>query len=107
MQLRDYQKQAGETAIYPASSSVYYPALGLCGEAGEIANKVKKIIRGDGFLDVEKTAELGKELGDCLWYLAALARDLGLDLGDIAQANIDKLLSRKERGTLKGDGDNR
>lgn len=86
-----------------------YPALGLTGEAGEIANKVKKILRDDYDL-VELTVkeqELAKEIGDVLWYCAALASDLGLDLSKIAQDNLDKLQDRANRGTIKGSGDNR
>ena len=103
MTLSSYQKVAASTAIYPTQHAITYPALGLAGEAGEVANKVKKIIR-DGKLD--KTA-LGAEIGDCLWYIASLCRDLNLDLGEIAKANLEKLQDRKARGTLKGSGDKR
>ena len=103
MTLSSYQKVAVNTAIYPTQHAITYPALGLAGEAGEVANKVKKIIR-DGKLD--KSA-LGAEIGDCLWYIAALCRDLNLDLGEIAKANLEKLQDRKARGTLKGSGDKR
>lgn len=87
MYLSDYQKLARETAIYPASASVYYPALGLCGEAGEIANKIKKSIRGDGQLDAEKKAEVCKELGDVMWYCAAMASDVGQSLAWVSRNN--------------------
>ena len=103
MTLSSYQKVAAGTAICPTQHAITYPALGLAGEAGEVANKVKKIIR-DGKLD--KSA-LGAEIGDCLWYIAALCRDLNLDLGEIAKANLEKLQDRKARGTLKGSGDKR
>lgn len=103
MTLSSYQKVAASTAIYPTQHAITYPALGLAGEAGEVANKVKKIIR-DGKLD--KSA-LGAEIGDCLWYIAALCRDLNLDLGEVAKANLEKLQDRKARGTLKGSGDKR
>jgi NTP pyrophosphatase (non-canonical NTP hydrolase) len=103
MTLSSYQKAASSTAIYPTQHAITYPALGLAGEAGEVANKVKKIIR-DGKLD--KTALKG-EIGDCLWYIAALCRDLNIDLGDVAKANLEKLQDRKARGTLKGSGDTR
>jgi len=103
MTLSSYQKVAASTAIYPTQHAITYPALGLAGEAGEVANKVKKIIR-DGKLD--KSA-LGAEIGDCLWYISALCRDLNLDLGEIAKANLEKLQDRKARGTLKGSGDKR
>ena len=103
MTLSSYQKAASSTAIYPTQHAITYPALGLAGEAGEVANKVKKIIR-DGKLD---KAALKGEIGDCLWYIAALCRDLNIDLGDVAKANLDKLQDRKARGTLKGSGDTR
>ncbi|MDB4006656.1 nucleoside triphosphate pyrophosphohydrolase family protein [Gammaproteobacteria bacterium] len=101
--LTEYQNAAATTAIYPASVQILYPTLGLAGEAGEVANKVKKIVR-DGKLDKEGIAS---ELGDCLWYIAAVCRDLGLNMGDIATDNLAKLAKRKENNTLKGNGDNR
>ena len=94
---------AATTAIYPASVQILYPTLGLAGEAGEVANKVKKIVR-DGKLDKEGIAS---ELGDCLWYIAAICKDLGLNMGDIASANLEKLKKRQENDTLQGNGDNR
>ncbi len=103
MTLSSYQRAASNTAIYPTQHAITYPALGLAGEAGEVANKVKKVIR-DGKLD---KAALKGEIGDCLWYIAALCRDLNIDLGDVAKANLEKLQDRKARGTLKGSGDTR
>ena len=103
MTLSSYQKAASGTAIYPTQHAITYPALGLAGEAGEVANKVKKIIR-DGKLD--KPA-LVAEIGDCLWYIAALCRDLNVDMEDVAKANLEKLYNRKQLGTLQGSGDNR
>ena len=104
-----YQKEAVKTAIYPDRHPMVYPALGLAGEAGEIANKVKKFIR-DGY-DVEqfeqKKMELAAEIGDVLWYCAALSRDLGFDLQHVAQYNINKLQDRARRGKISGDGDER
>ena len=101
--LTEYQNAAATTAIYPASVQILYPTLGLAGEAGEVANKVKKIVR-DGKLDKEA---IGSELGDCLWYIAAVCRDLGLNMGEVASGNLDKLAKRKQNNTLKGNGDNR
>lgn len=89
---------------YPERFNVIYPALGLCGESGEIAEKVKKWLRGDHEIPRE---DLLKELGDPLWYLTALAYDLGYSLQDVVDANVSKLSSRKERGVLKGSGDDR
>lgn len=109
MKLSDYQKMAKTTALYPnAASNLYYPALGLGGETGEVLNKVKKIMRDhDGQITDEFRESLKNELGDVLWYVAALASELKLDLNDIAQANIEKLFSRKERGVIQGSGDDR
>lgn len=109
MDFTEYQTKAQTTALYPnAGQNLYYPALGLGGETGEVLNKVKKVMRDHGGIVTDEYREiLRKELGDVLWYVAALAGELGLNLDDIAQANLEKLFSRKERGTLGGDGDNR
>ena len=103
MNLNDYQKMAARTAIYKSTHSIMYPALGLAAEAGEVANKVKKILRDDNF-DRQAIAD---EIGDVLWYIAALSRDLNIDLHDIAIQNLEKLYGRKARGTLTGSGDKR
>lgn len=94
---------------YPEKYAIIYPALGLCGEAGEIAEKIKKWLRGDKGeqLAEEQRGDLLKELGDPLWYIASLAADLGYTLQDVVDANEQKLTSRKERGVLKGSGDDR
>ena len=102
MTFDEYQEFARSTAIYPTDSKVIYPTLGLCGEAGEVAEKVKKHMRDGKSLD-----GVGLELGDVLWYISALADDLGVTLEEVAQANVDKLKSRMERNKIKGDGDNR
>ena len=109
MQLSEYQNRSRSTAVYPDSGdNLTYPALGLCGEAGECADKVKKAIRDDGgALTEERRAALAAELGDVLWYAAQLATEAGLDLDVIAEDNLAKLLSRKERGVLQGSGDAR
>ncbi len=103
MHLNDYQKQAMLTAIFPEESRIVYPALGLGNEAGEYQGKVKKLLRGDKV----ELHDLKAELGDVLWYLAACAEGLDTTLGEIAAANLAKLKSRQERGTLQGNGDNR
>lgn len=90
--------------VYPEKHAIVYPALGLAGEAGEIAEKVKKWLRGDKELDRDA---LLSELGDPLWYITSLADDLGYTLTEVFQRNIEKLTSRRERGTLKGSGDDR
>ena len=104
-----YQENAKETALYPnVGKNPYYPTLGLAGEAGEISNKVKKIMRDkDGHIDDETKDDIKKELGDVLWYVAAVASEFGLSLGEIADYNHQKLLKRKENNTIKGNGDNR
>lgn len=108
MKINEYQERANATAIYPDAHKILYPALGLNGEAGEVAEKVKKAIRdNDGDFSRNKKDEIAKELGDVLWYVAAMARDIGYSLESIAKMNINKLESRKVRGVLGGSGDNR
>ena len=109
MNFDDYQKKSRETAIYPnAGKDWIYPTLGLAGEAGEIANKMKKVIRDkNGKIDEEVRESMKGELGDILWYVAQVATELNLSLDKIAEKNIEKLFSRKERGVIKGSGDNR
>jgi NTP pyrophosphatase (non-canonical NTP hydrolase) len=108
VELSEYQRLARRTAEYPREAWLVYPALGLAGEAGEVAEHVKKAIRDDGgTVSDERRAALAKELGDVLWYLAGLASELGLDLEEIAQGNLEKLLSRQRRGVLSGSGDER
>lgn len=108
MTLDEYQQHALETAIYPDNQRIIYPTLGLTGEAGEVADKVKKVIRDNSqqFTDERKT-EIAKEIGDVLWYCATLSRDLGFSLDQVAQMNVDKLRSRMQRDIIKGSGDNR
>lgn len=106
MLLNDYQRAARETAFYPAGLD--YPILGLAGEAGEICNKYKKIIRDhEGILGPDQEADLAKELGDVLWYVAQVATELDVSLDDVASFNLAKLQDRQERGVLGGSGDDR
>lgn len=109
MRLDDYQILARQYAQYPGASTFtnpYYPVLGLTGEAGEVANKVKKMQRDN--LDIEDLQDdIGAELGDVLWYLAAIATEFDLSLTEIAEANLDKLKDRKARNVIGGSGDNR
>ena len=105
MQFNEYQTLAANTAIYPLASKVTYPALGLCGEAGEVAEKVKKNIR-DGASETFKE-DMKKELGDVLWYVAAVAHVIGTDLESVAKNNLYKLAERQRKGTLQGSGDKR
>jgi NTP pyrophosphatase (non-canonical NTP hydrolase) len=104
----DYQKAAVKTAIFLPALGALYPALGLCGEAGEVAELIKKAYRDDGGeFDAARLEALHKELGDCLWYIATLADLAGLSLADIAQSNLRKLADRQARGVLGGSGNAR
>lgn len=108
MTLDEYQELAMRTADYPvvedAAALPVYPALGLAGESGEFADKVKKAWRNGTPLDLYATV---RELGDVLWYIAAAARDIGVTLEEVAEANIAKLTDRRDRGVIKSEGDNR
>ena len=108
MELNDFQKKALETAQYPLGQRIIYPTLGLCGEAGEVSEKVKKVLRDNNeeFTD-DKKLEIAKELGDVLWYVATLSNDLGFTLEEIGVMNNEKIASRKKRGVINGNGDNR
>lgn len=103
MEFIEYQRKARETAVYPVEMGLPYTALGLVGEAGEVANKVKKMIRDNATLGIQ----VADEIGDVLWYCAMLADELGISLEEIAWRNLDKLRLRKERGTIQGNGDER
>jgi NTP pyrophosphatase (non-canonical NTP hydrolase) len=107
MEFREYEVQATLTAVYPYQGQLpIYPVLGLVGEAGEVAEKVKKIIRDkDGELTEPDRELLILELGDVLWYLSAVSRDIGSSLNEVADANIRKLRQRQLAGTLQGSGD--
>jgi NTP pyrophosphatase (non-canonical NTP hydrolase) len=108
VEFSEYQRFSRRTAGYPREAWLTYPALGLAGEAGEVAEHVKKVVRDDGgMIDDERRAAMSKELGDVLWYVAQLASELGLELEDIARENLEKLFSRQRRGMLSGSGDDR
>ena len=109
MDFQLYQERCRATARYPdAGANPIYPTLGLCGEAGEVADKVKKVLRDrQGNFSPEVIADLQLELGDVLWYVAQLATELGLELEQIAQSNLDKLASRAARNVIGGSGDRR
>ena len=110
MTFDDYQKKAPATAIHhpdPLMDQTIW-VLGITGESGEVVEKWKKIVAyKSGVISAEDKAELSKELGDVLWYIALFADSLGLSLDDIAQQNLAKLADRQKRGTQKGAGDNR
>lgn len=109
MNFSDYQKSVKKTAIYPnQGENLLYAALGLAGEVGEVADKIKKVIRDhQGILTDAHRTELVKELGDVLWYLSSVASELDVSLDEVAETNIKKVTDRKKRGTLHGEGDNR
>lgn len=108
MKMNEYQWRAADTAVYPSAQAVEYVVLGLVGEAGEIANRYKKVIRDNGgVLDNTARDQLAAEMGDVLWYLAMLSHELGVSLGDVAESNLQKLAARKLKGTIHGHGDNR
>ena len=105
----EYQSRACETAIFPKKQAMEYLTLGLTGESGEIANKVKKFIRDGATKDeyLAKRIEIGYEIGDVLWYCAVLAEELEMNLGHIMEKNLEKLADRHKRGKISGSGDNR
>jgi NTP pyrophosphatase (non-canonical NTP hydrolase) len=109
MDFNEYQRHADSTAIYPnRGHNLPYVTLGLAGEAGEVAEKIKKLIRDrEGIADEDYKKEIAKELGDVLWYIAEMCTELGLTMDEAAKMNIEKLSSRKQRDALHGDGDNR
>ncbi|WP_216646146.1 MULTISPECIES: nucleoside triphosphate pyrophosphohydrolase family protein [unclassified Marinobacter] len=103
--MNDYQEKTSATAIYPKDKALEYLTLGLVSEAGEVAGKVKKFLRGD--YDELPREDLEKELGDVLWYIAQLCEVMGLAMGDAAYFNLKKLMERKKNNTLQGNGDDR
>ena len=109
MDLNQYQHKSRETALYPnLGQNPIYPTLGLVGEAGEVADKVKKVLRDkEGVFDDEVKNSIKYELGDVLWYLAQLSTEFGFQFEDIAQENLKKLSGRAKRGKISGSGDYR
>ena len=108
MTFNEYKNEAIKTAIYHQHYKIIYPALGMCGECGEVAEKIKKVIRDNqGIFDADKTKEIEKELGDVLWYIANICNDLNIDFDNVAQNNVNKINARVQNNTLHGNGDNR
>ena len=111
MTFNNFQTNASRSAFYPRdfkNEGLYYTTLGLVGEAGEIANKVKKIMRdNNGKLEEINKADIFDELGDVLWYCATIADELGVNLEDVAKCNLIKLEDRMNRGKIQGSGDKR
>jgi len=106
MKLDEYQERTEETAVYPAQEAVEYLALGLNDESGEVAGAVKKYMRGD-YDEEELRERIEGEAGDVLWYWVRLLDEVDLDASEVMEANADKVFDRKERGVIRGDGDNR
>ena len=107
MLLDDYQHAASTTAT-PAARTLSYLVLGLCGEAGEIADHAKKVLRDDGgSLTVDRQRQLLAEVGDCLWYIASICTTLDVSLSQVAESNLAKLKDRHARGVICGAGDAR
>ena len=109
MDFKTYQKKARLTAQYPDLGSNYiYPTLGLVGESGEVAEKVKKVIRDKkGIFDDESKKGIKKELGDVLWYVSNLCNEFNFSLDEVALQNLEKLKRRAAEGKISGSGDNR
>lgn len=111
MDFNEYQQLAAKTAVYRETSRMWLPrvmycALGLASEAGEVAGACKRIVRDDGeHISETRNRQIAAEIGDVLWYAAQLATELGITLEDVAQANVEKLRSRFERGVIRGEGD--
>ena len=112
MTLQEYQDRARTTARYPQEARLLYPVLKLSGEAGEVSEKLGKLMRDEGWrpglpLPDDARDALAKELGDVLWYLASVSADLGLTLEEVARTNLEKLEDRAKRGVIHGSGDDR
>ena len=109
MTFEEYQNKARHTANYPnVGNNFIYVALGLAGEGGEVAEKVKKLLRDkNGVMDEETKKAMCYELGDVLWYVSQMGIELGLSLEEIAAKNLEKIFSRKDRGAIGGSGDER
>ncbi len=110
MTFEEYQEHTKETAFYPKEHNLnlIYTSLGLASEAGEVAGKMKKVIRDmHGVISEDVRYDMAKEIGDTLWYVSQLSAELGLTLDEVAAANLEKLHNRKQRGMLGGSGDNR
>lgn len=108
MLFKEYQARTEATAIYDDDIAMLYTALGLCSEAGEVAGKIKKVLRdNNGIFTPAHIQDISSEIGDVLWYVARLAASMSLDLETIAKNNLEKLDARKNKSTISGSGDNR
>lgn len=108
MKANEYQEWSEKTAKYPKEASLSYLGLGVANEAGEVAGKIKKMMRDDdNILTDERRNQIIDECGDVLWYLARLSQELNTTLEEVFQRNHDKLEDRLARNVIKGSGDNR
>ena len=111
LNFEEYQRFAARTAEYPGRDGDHpaiYPFIGLPGEAGEVCEQIKKAVRDDdGMVTAERCEAIAKELGDVLWYVAAICDELGLEMEDVARWNVEKLADRQDRGVIQGEGDER
>ena len=109
MEFKKYQEESKKTVLHQEwDMALFYFVLGLNGEAGEVAEKIKKVLRdNNGIVSEERKIEIEKELGDVLWYLSQVATELNLELDKVAEKNLEKLFSRMERKKISGEGDNR
>lgn len=103
----DYQQKTQQYAVYPKEHAYAYLALGLASEAGEAAGKIKKWIRGDYDASHEFLRSVDAELGDVIWYISQWCNETGSTLSALMEQNIEKLEARKQRNTIRGNGDNR
>lgn len=109
MRNEDYQKATQEFALYPKKDAIDYLVLGLASEAGEVAGKLSKLLRGDFTEDQHQqwAEEMDKEMSDCLWFISQYCNETETSIGALMELNINKLRDRKNRGVIKGSGDNR
>lgn len=106
--LSDYERIAMSTKVGWNKNEILYPLIGMCGETGEVADKIKKVLRDkNGKFSESDSLEILKEIGDTLWYMTALCQDLGYTLKDAANINLEKVTKRREDNTIHGEGDNR
>lgn len=106
MDLDEYQERTQETAVYPSKEAINYLGLGLNDESGEVAGAIKKYMRGD-YDEDELRERVEGEAGDVLWYWVRLLDEMDIDASDAMEKNANKVLDRKERGVIRGDGDER
>jgi NTP pyrophosphatase (non-canonical NTP hydrolase) len=107
MEFKEYEEVAMSTKVGWNNNEILYPLIGMCGETGEVADKIKKVIRDKNGDFSEDKIEILKEIGDTLWYMTALCNDLGYSLEDAANINLYKIIKRRTENTIHGEGDNR